>query len=203
MCDHDQKVDESSDHDTVGSVSIDQFGNLAAATSTGGITGKQPGRVGDTPVIGSGAYADNLLGAVSTTGIAIDRLPIVITSNHLFYLGHGEAIMRVCLAREVLYRYELNTATKSNQQVKSNAMQDAVDESLSMMKERICGFGGVIAIGPKQEIGIGFTTKAMPWAYISSTDLDSQCLAGLKHDNNHKIKIHYGYNPGDHFVVVE
>lgn len=67
LCDHeDQK--SSSDHDTVGAVAIDQFGNNAAATSTGGITGKQPGRVGDTPVIGSGAYADNLLGAVSTTG---------------------------------------------------------------------------------------------------------------------------------------
>lgn len=68
MCDHEQEKSESSDHDTVGCVALDQFGNLAAATSTGGITGKQPGRVGDTPVIGSGAYADNNIGAVSTTG---------------------------------------------------------------------------------------------------------------------------------------
>lgn len=67
LCDHDEEK-SSGDHDTVGAVAIDQFGNLAAGTSTGGITGKQPGRVGDTPVIGSGAYADNLVGAVSTTG---------------------------------------------------------------------------------------------------------------------------------------
>ena len=60
---------KTKDHDTVGSVAIDKFGNLAAATSTGGITGKQSGRVGDTPVIGSGAYADNLFGTVSSTGI--------------------------------------------------------------------------------------------------------------------------------------
>ena len=82
-------------------------------------------------------------------------------------------------------------------------MQDAVDQSLAMMKDRIDGYGGVIAVGPKGEIGIGFTTKAMPWAYISSEDLDSASLAELTRDNDHKIKIHYGYNPGDHFVAVE
>lgn len=70
LCDHnEEQKSSSSDHDTVGAVAIDQFGNVAAATSTGGITGKQPGRVGDTPIIGSGAYADNSLGAVSTTGM--------------------------------------------------------------------------------------------------------------------------------------
>ncbi|GFR76272.1 isoaspartyl peptidase/L-asparaginase [Elysia marginata] len=68
--------------DTVGAVAMDAYGNLAAATSTGGITAKLPGRVGDSPIIGSGAYADNTVGAVSTT-------------------GQGEFIMKVCLARRV------------------------------------------------------------------------------------------------------
>lgn len=49
-------------------MAVDWFGNMAAATSTGGITGKLPGRIGDSPIIGSGAYADNETGAVSTTG---------------------------------------------------------------------------------------------------------------------------------------
>ena len=69
--------------DTVGAVALDARGNLAAATSTGGITFKRAGRVGDSPLIGSGCYADNELGAVSCT-------------------GHGESIMRVLLARGVL-----------------------------------------------------------------------------------------------------
>ncbi|CAG2118010.1 unnamed protein product, partial [Medioppia subpectinata] len=56
------------EHDTVGAVAVDREGNCAVATSTGGITGKRVGRVGDSPIIGAGGYADNTSGAVSTTG---------------------------------------------------------------------------------------------------------------------------------------
>lgn len=56
------------DHDTVGAVAVDSMGHVACATSTGGITAKQTGRVGDSPIIGSGGYADDFTGAVSTTG---------------------------------------------------------------------------------------------------------------------------------------
>lgn len=66
----------------MGAVAIDSAGHLACATSTGGITGKWAGRVGDTPVVGAGGFADDFVGAVSTT-------------------GHGENIMRVCLSRHV------------------------------------------------------------------------------------------------------
>jgi beta-aspartyl-peptidase (threonine type) len=66
--------------DTVGAVAMDQLGNLAAATSTGGTAGKLPGRVGDSPLIGAGAYADNSSGAASAT-------------------GWGEYIMRVLLSK--------------------------------------------------------------------------------------------------------
>ena len=59
---------QESDHDTVGAVAIDRDGNVAAATSTGGLTAKRVGRVGDSPIIGAGGYADNTCGAVSTTG---------------------------------------------------------------------------------------------------------------------------------------
>lgn len=69
--------------DTVGAVALDSAGNLAAATSTGGITFKRVGRVGDSPIVGAGCYADNELGAVSCT-------------------GHGESIMRMTLARHAL-----------------------------------------------------------------------------------------------------
>jgi len=70
--------------DTVGAVALDASGNLASATSTGGITFKRVGRVGDSPIVGAGCYADNDLGAVSCT-------------------GHGESIMRLTLARHALW----------------------------------------------------------------------------------------------------
>lgn len=70
---------------TVGVVAIDKYGNIAAATSTGGMTGKLPGRVGDTPLIGSGTYADNNIGGVSST-------------------GNGEAIMKHVLTHDIIKR---------------------------------------------------------------------------------------------------
>lgn len=71
------------EHDTVGCVALDRHGHVACATSTGGITAKLPGRVGDTPLVGCGGIADDEIGAVSTT-------------------GHGEAITKSCLAKTVL-----------------------------------------------------------------------------------------------------
>lgn len=105
--------------------------------------------------------------------------------------------MRVCLAREVLYRYQQNLAQSGGK-----AMQEAVEQSLKFLQSRVNGFGGVIAVGARQDIGIAFTTKGMPWAYISSADLDDESLAQLKADSSYKIKIHYGYNPGDHGLVA-
>lgn len=71
-----------SGHGTIGAVALDARGHLAAATSTGGTTGKRPGRVGDSPLIGAGTYADDLTGGVSCT-------------------GHGESILKVVLAKHV------------------------------------------------------------------------------------------------------
>lgn len=68
---------------TVGCVAIDSLGHTASGTSTGGITGKYAGRIGDTPLLGSGGYADDYVGAISTT-------------------GHGETIMRYNLAHRIL-----------------------------------------------------------------------------------------------------
>lgn len=59
---------------TVGAVAIDQYGHVAVATSTGGTNGKMVGRVGDTPILGSGSYADDNLGAVSSTGRNLNRV---------------------------------------------------------------------------------------------------------------------------------
>ncbi|XP_069091850.1 isoaspartyl peptidase/L-asparaginase-like isoform X1 [Pleurodeles waltl] len=123
-------------HDTVGAVAIDQEGNLACATSTGGITNKMVGRVGDSPIIGSGGYADNLAGAVSTT-------------------GHGESIMKVTLARRIILDMENGTMPA-----------EAADAALSYMKNRVHGHGGVIAINKSGDWTAKFTTQRMAWAAI-------------------------------------
>ncbi|KAF8773247.1 isoaspartyl peptidase/L-asparaginase-like isoform X2 [Argiope bruennichi] len=123
------------DHDTVGAVAIDSAGHVACATSTGGITAKLAGRVGDTPVVGAGGFADDFVGAVSTT-------------------GHGEAIMRVCLSRHI---------TGLMQQGMS--AHDAVVAGLEYMKNRVQGYGGAICVSNSGDIGVHFTTEHMAWGY--------------------------------------
>ncbi|XP_055615085.1 probable isoaspartyl peptidase/L-asparaginase GA20639 [Toxorhynchites rutilus septentrionalis] len=121
---------------TVGAVAIDGSGNIAVATSTGGITGKLPGRIGDTPLVGCGTYADNRVGGVSTT-------------------GHGETIMRHCLAYDILKRMEY---------LQEDA-QTATENSCKRMTERLIGTAGAITIDAKGQVGISFNSKRMAWAY--------------------------------------
>lgn len=103
--------------DTVGAVAVDQFGNFAVATSTGGITGKLPGRIGDTPVLGGGTYCDNRFAGVSTT-------------------GHGETIMKACLSHDIVKRIEYL----------GESAQEATEAAVKKMTERFFGTGGAITI---------------------------------------------------------
>ncbi len=130
-------------HDTVGAIALDAEGNIAAATSTGGVTGKRVGRIGDVPLIGSGGYADSRVGGVSTT-------------------GHGESIMKVNLARLVLNYVEAGMG-----------IQEAADKALGYMSVRVNGNGGLIALDSEGNIGASFTTKRMVWAYIKDGKLES------------------------------
>lgn len=121
---------------TVGAVAIDAQGNVAAATSTGGRTGKYEGRIGDTPLLGSGTYADNRFGAVSTTGM-------------------GEDIMRFVLAKEIISRMEF---------LGHNA-QRATQESLEEMTKRTKGTAGAITVDVNGNVGLYWTSEKMAWAY--------------------------------------
>lgn len=76
---------------TIGAVAIDSRGNIAAATSTGGTTGKRPGRIGDSPLIGCGTYADNSLGGASATGLGEAIIKIVMTKFACDRLGAGDS----------------------------------------------------------------------------------------------------------------
>jgi beta-aspartyl-peptidase (threonine type) len=120
---------------TVGAAAMDADGNLAAATSTGGTPKKIPGRVGDTPLIGCGTYAENGVGAVSCT-------------------GWGESIMKVMLAREVI----------ENIRSGSDA-QAASEKSIETLHTRTSGLGGVICVDAQGRIGMTFNTPRMARGY--------------------------------------
>lgn len=126
--------------DTVGAVAIDSAGNLACATSTGGTKGKMPGRVGDSPLVGSGGYADNDTAGVSAT-------------------GHGESLMKVVISKQVcdFVGQGMNT-------------QDACEEAIQLMAQRVNGYGGVIAIDRYGWVGYAYNTSAMPYTYIIGKD---------------------------------
>jgi beta-aspartyl-peptidase (threonine type) len=125
--------------DTVGAVALDAEGNICAGTSTGGTFNKYPGRVGDSPLIGCGTYADNAVGGVSTT-------------------GWGEAIIKVVMAKTVIDWMEMEGGNP----------QDAAEQGIKTLAKKAHGFGGVIALNMKGEFGIAFNTPRMARAYIGS-----------------------------------
>ncbi|MGH9650013.1 MAG: isoaspartyl peptidase/L-asparaginase, partial [Terriglobales bacterium] len=111
-------------HDTVGAVALDRKGNLAAATSTGGTLNKAPGRVGDSSLIGCGCYADNLSGAVSTT-------------------GWGEPIMKLVLGKWAVDRVAGGIEP-----------QLASEQAIAYLKDRASGHGGIILLDAQGRCGI-------------------------------------------------
>jgi L-asparaginase / beta-aspartyl-peptidase len=129
---------------TVGAVARDSDGRLAAATSTGGMAGKYPGRVGDSPVIGAGTYADNHTCAVSTT-------------------GHGEWFLRTVQAYDILARMRYGGAS----------LAEAVSASIEQRLPRLGASGGLIAVDHHGEIVIRYNTPAMFRASVRSGEAPS------------------------------
>ncbi len=126
---------------TVGAVALDEAGHLAAATSTGGIFNKQPGRVGDSAVIGAGTYADDTLGAGSAT-------------------GEGEAILRTTLTRTAL---ELLRDGRDPTR--------AARAAVALLRQRTGREGGLILIDPLGRVGSAYNTPAMSVAFHSGGTL--------------------------------
>ncbi len=116
---------------TVGAVAVDAHGNVAAATSTGGMTGKRWGRVGDSPIIGAGTYASNAACAVSAT-------------------GHGEYFIRTVVAHDIA----------AQMQYAKRPLGESVANTLARMKA-LGGNGGVIAVAPDGELVLDFNTAGM------------------------------------------
>ena len=125
-----QRRDPTSD--TVGAAACDVYGNLAAATSTGGIRNKFPGRVGDSPLVGSGAYADNSTAAVSATGDGESLMKIVISKQVCDFVANGLSAGQACA------------------------------DAINILGDRVQGAGGVIAVDHHGGVGSAFNTEAMP-----------------------------------------
>lgn len=125
---------------TVGAVALDRDGNLAAATSTGGMTNKKFGRVGDTPIIGAGTYANNSTCAISCT-------------------GHGELFMRCVVAHDISCLMEY----------KGLSLQEACDVLVHDKLVKIGGEGGLIAIDKTGNIYLPFNSAGMYRGYITDT----------------------------------
>jgi len=124
--------------DTVGAVALDMHGDTAAATSTGGFTLKFPGRIGDSPLIGAGNYADSQAGACSATGI-------------------GEVAMRLVLAKHVC-----------DQMHNGQTAQEAVENAITVVNRRlkIKNSMGLIAVDTQGRVGAAHNTNDLCWAYM-------------------------------------
>jgi len=134
-----QDITEDRHHlGTVGAVALDRHGNLAAGTSTGGMTNKRYGRVGDSPIIGAGTYAENGVCAVSGT-------------------GHGELFIRHAVAHDIvaLMKY------------KKLSVSDAAREVMEKLPKEEGGVGGVIALDEKGHFATPFNTEGMFRGHIT------------------------------------
>jgi beta-aspartyl-peptidase (threonine type) len=123
---------------TVGAVALDRAGNLAAGTSTGGMTNKRPGRIGDSPIIGAGTYADNEACGVSAT-------------------GHGEFFIRYAVAHDIvaLMKY------------KGMSVEKAADLVINGKLKKVGGEGGVIALDHEGHVAMPFNSEGMYRGYIT------------------------------------
>lgn len=125
-------------HGTVGCVALDSYGNIAAGTSTGGMTNKKYGRIGDSPIIGAGTYANNLTGGFSCT-------------------GHGEYYIRLGFSRDISALMEYRQLD----------IQKACQQEIEKLTQ-LGGTGGVIGLDKAGNIAMEFNTSGMFRGYIKS-----------------------------------
>jgi beta-aspartyl-peptidase (threonine type) len=138
-------------HGTVGAVALDRRGDLVAGTSTGGTCCKLPGRVGDSPLIGCGCYADSEAGGISCT-------------------GWGEAIMKIVMAKAAADMLRpLNGGAPLSAQA-------AADASVRLLAERAHGTGGLILLDREGRPALAFNTSHMAYGYMAG---DGQFVIGV------------------------
>jgi beta-aspartyl-peptidase (threonine type) len=130
-------VDDADRHGTVGAVAVDAEGRVVAGASTGGIAAKHPGRVGDTPLVGCGFYAEEGLGGVASTGHGEDFIRLLLAKRAVDYLGAGLSA------------------------------QAAANAAIGVLSQRLGGSGGLILLDAAGRVGCARNTAAMSFAYIA------------------------------------
>ena len=130
---------------TVGAVALDREGRLFAATSTGGTCCKLPGRVGDSPLIGCGCYADSQAGGVSCT-------------------GYGEAIMKVVMAKTAVDFLRRDSSNEGEQRA---VAQQAAQKAVQLLAERGTGTGGLILLDRFGTPAFAFNTPRMAYGFVN------------------------------------
>jgi beta-aspartyl-peptidase (threonine type) len=138
---HDPRFHLGHSQGTVGAVALDANGELVAATSTGGTCCKLPGRVGDSPLIGCGCYADAEAGGISCT-------------------GYGEAIMKIVMAKTAADLLRPPDAGKPL------SARDASAACVRLLADRAKGTGGLILLDREGHVGFAFNTKRMAYGYV-------------------------------------
>jgi len=134
---YDDPIDPENKFGTVGAVALDKEGNIAAGTSTGGMTNKRWKRIGDTPIIGAGTYADNNSCGVSAT-------------------GHGEYFIRASVAYSICARMEFQGIS----------LKDAADAVVMQKLVKMGGTGGIVSLDKNGNIAMTFNTEGMYRGYV-------------------------------------
>ncbi len=134
-----REAEQAKPFGTVGAVALDRAGNLAAGTSTGGMTNKRFGRVGDSPIIGAGTYANNKACGVSAT-------------------GHGEYFIRTAVAHDIFARMAYG----------NKSLKQAADEVIMGVLKPMGGEGGIIAIDKQGQIETSFNGDGMYRGWVDS-----------------------------------
>lgn len=140
-------LDPDTKFGTVGAVARDRNGNLASAVSTGGMTNKRPGRIGDTPLVGAGCYADNACVAVAATGT-------------------GEFFIRSVLAHDVAARMQYAGAS----------VAEAAGAAIFGRLQELGGSGGLIALGADGTLAMPFNTSGMYRAWVREHQLPASAI---------------------------
>ncbi|BBM84693.1 isoaspartyl peptidase/L-asparaginase family protein [Candidatus Uabimicrobium amorphum] len=136
---NEKNVNENDKHGTVGVAALDIHGNLAAGTSTGGMTNKRYGRVGDSPIIGAGTYANNNTCAVSAT-------------------GHGEYFIRLAVTHSISILMEYGNLS----------LQQAAEKVIHQKLTKLGGTGGIVSVDKDGNIAMVFNTEGMYRGHVKS-----------------------------------
>ncbi|MEO0907662.1 MAG: isoaspartyl peptidase/L-asparaginase [Pseudomonadota bacterium] len=162
---------------TVGAVALDQDGNLAAGTSTGGMTGKRWGRIGDAPVIGAGTYADNRSCAVSATGWGEYFIRVGVAQEICARLRLGPTLNEIVALAKTDQGFISNPVEYVDPAVIAAAAQKAADDVMAEVKD-LGGDGGVILVTPEGHALYSFNTAGMYRGRANSDGMNEVAIFG-------------------------